>query len=152
IARPFAYHNLIADSSWFFTPFALGRFLGSFSYSVSSATQETKSGQAVLHITVVQQFPNLPSEIAAQMRHLSQMDIFLDASTLLPVALAYATHPDNDMGLDIPIEIRYSDYRKVNGVQVPFRVQKYLNNGLALDLQLQSVAINSGLSASDFSL
>jgi len=80
------------------------------------------------------------------------MDIFFDATTLLPAALTLNTHPDNDAGLDIRIEIRFSDYRVVNGVQTPFHVQKYLNNGLVLDLQISTVSLNTGLSAAAFSV
>ena len=82
------------------------------------------------------------------MQRLSQMDIFLDSSTLLPVALAFNQHPDKDAGLDIPAEIRFLDYRAVNGVQVPFHIQGYLNNSLILDIQLQAATLNSGLTAS----
>jgi hypothetical protein len=83
---------------------------------------------------------------------MSQVDIFLDASTLLPAAIAFSLHPDDNALLDIPLEIRFSDYRPVSGAQVPFRIQKYLNNSLILDLQLQSTAFNTGLTAADFSV
>jgi len=80
------------------------------------------------------------------------MDLFLDSLTLLPAALAFNIHPDNDMGLDIRVEIRFSEYRAVSGVQVPFHIQKYLNNGLALDLQVQIATLNTGLAPAAFSI
>ena len=64
----------------------------------------------------------------------------------------FNTHPDNDMGLDIPVRIAFSDYRTVNGFQVPFRVQKFLNNTLTLDLQFQSATLNSGLTSAAFTV
>jgi len=78
------------------------------------------------------------------------MDLYLDSTTLLPASLTFQVHPDNNMSVDIFVEVLFSDYRAISGVQVPFRVQKYLNNGLALDLQLETATINSGLSASLF--
>ena len=75
------------------------------------------------------------------------MEIFLDATTLLPAAIAYNIHPDNNALLDIPVELRFSDFRSTNGTQIPFHIQKFINNSLALDLQFQSVALNTGLSA-----
>jgi len=48
------------------------------------------------------------------------------------------------------VEIVFSNYHQVNGVQVPFHVQKYLNNSLSLDLQIQLVVLNSGISATTF--
>ncbi len=159
--HPISNHNLMADSAWFFPAFAAGKSLGQ-GYTASLVGQETRAGQSVIHVTtrrgvVIPSEPaaagdegSLPGDTATLMQHLSQVDFFLDPSTLLPVALAFNTHPDNDAGLDIPVEIRFSDYRVVNGAQVPFHVQKFLNNGLVLDLQFQTVTFNAGLSSADF--
>ncbi len=84
------------------------------------------------------------------MGHLSQMDFFLDSTTFLPAAVTFNIHPDNNALLDIPIEVRFSDYRAVKGVQVPFHIQKFLNNGLILDLQFTTAVLNAGLGASQF--
>jgi len=94
----------------------------------------------------------MPDDIASLLQHLSQVDVFLDSPTQLPVALAFNQHPDNDAGLDIPAEVRFSDYRAVNGVQVPFRIQKYLNNSLILDIQIQTATLSSSLTASAFAI
>jgi hypothetical protein len=149
-AHPLSQHNLMTDSSWFFPALTLGKLISSQGSTVSFVGQETRDGASVVHLTASQQFPapDVPAEIATEMQHLSQMDIFLDSSTQLPVALAFNQHPDDDMGLDIPAEVRFSDYRAVNGVQVPFHIQRYLNNSLILDIQLQAATLNSGLTAS----
>ena len=140
-------HNLLTGPAWFFPVFPIVRALSQSGYVATYVGHEMHNGQAVEHVAVSQTFPpGIPS-----LQHLTQIDFFLDASTHLPAALTFNVHPDNDMGLDIPIEIRFSDYRGVNGVQVPFRVQKYLNNGLVLDLQFQSVVFNTGLTSSSFS-
>jgi len=94
----------------------------------------------------------MAAKTAAVEQHLTQIDIFLDVSTSLPVALDFSTHPDNDAGLDIPVELLFSDYRPVNGAQIPFHVQKFLNNSLLLDLQFANAQLNSGLAASSFSV
>ena len=83
-------------------------------------------------------------------QHLSETDIFLDSTTSLPVAIAFNIHPDNNALLDIPAEIQFSDYRTVKGAQIPFHLQKFINNTLTLDLQFQSATTNSGLLATDF--
>ena len=86
------------------------------------------------------------------MPRLSTVDVYLDASSSLPVALDFKGHSDKDMNTDVPIEVRYSDYRQVNGVSVPFHVQRYLNNGLVLDFVATQVTINGGLSDAVFSV
>src|SRR5436190_719013 len=92
----------------------------------------------------------IPSPTTTQ--HLTQIDLYLDTTTLLPAALTFNIHPDNDMGLDLPVEIRFCDYRQVNGAQIPFHVQKSLNGSSLLDLQFQTVTLNSGLTPGAFSL
>ncbi len=149
--HPISNHNLMADSGWFFPVFAVAKSLGQ-DYAVSLIGQETHNGQSVIHLTASQQFSGLRVNSAALLQHLTQLEIFLDSSTLLPVALAFNVHPDSHAGLDIPVEVRFSDYRAVGGIQVPFHVQKFLNNGLVLDLQFQTVSPNTGLTASAFSI
>ena len=147
-------HNLMTTSEWFLPALAVRGLVASQNSIVSNIGPETKDGASVIHLTVTEQFPvsDVPADLAALMQHLSQMDLFLDATTLLPVALDFNIHPDNNALLDIPVEIRFSDYITVNGVQVPFHVQKYLNNNLMLDIQLQAATLNTGLTASAFAI
>jgi hypothetical protein len=150
--HPQSQHNLMTDSSWFFPALALGRLVSSQNSSVSFVGQETKDGVSVVHLAATQQFPDVPADMAPLMEHVSQMDLFLDIKTLLPAVLDFNVHPDDNMLLDIPVEIRFSDYRAVNGVQVPFHIQRYLNNSLILDIQLQTATLNSGIAASAFAI
>jgi hypothetical protein len=151
VSHSIALHNLSTDWGWF-PAFTLANLNASPNSVLTHVGQETRSGHSVQHLIVQQQFPNLTGSVASLRLHLSQMDIYLDALTFLPVSLVYNTHPDNDAGLDLPVEIGFSDYRVVNGAQVPFHVLKYLNGSLFLDLQFQSVAVNTGLTASTFSI
>jgi hypothetical protein len=151
-AHAMSQHNLMTSSAWFQPALTLSWLVSSQNTSVLLVGSETRNGLSVIHLTASQQFPDMPGEIAPLMQHLSQMDIFLDSSTQLPVALAFNQHPDNDAGLDIPAEVRFSDYRAVSGVQVPFHIQRYLNNSLILDIRLQAASLNSGLTASAFAV
>ncbi|HEV3419519.1 MAG TPA: hypothetical protein VG075_04390 [Candidatus Acidoferrum sp.] len=145
ISHPMADHNLMVDAGWF-PAFTLGNLLSSATTILSYLGQETRNNSQVIHIIASQQFPQLSGDPAALMQHLSQVDIYLDPSTLLPVCYVYNSHPDNDARLDIPTEIRYSNYQKIGGAQVPLRVQKSMNGSTVLDLQFQSAALNTGIS------
>jgi len=148
--HPVPFQNLSTD--WGLVPaFTISTALAVQNAVVAVVGTETREGQSVLHIRTWQQFPGIPSSSALLLQHLSQTDIFLDAASLLPASVTFNTHPNDDAGKDIPVEIRFSDYRTVHGAQVPFHVQKFLNNGLVLDLQFQSVSLNSGISAAEFS-
>jgi hypothetical protein len=81
---------------------------------------------------------------------LTLTDFFLDSTTFLPATVDFNIHPDNDMLFDIPVEIQFTNYTVVSGSKIPFHVQKFVNNTLTLDLQIQSATLNSGLSVSSF--
>jgi hypothetical protein len=151
ISHPIAYHNLLTEPAWFFPAFAIARRLSSSGYVATYVGHETHNGQAVEHVTVSQTPPAQITSGAPLIQHLTEVDFFLDSSTFLPAAIAFTIHPDNDALIDIPVEIRFSDYRAVNGAQVPYHVQKLLNNSLILDFQAQTVTFNTGLAASTFS-
>jgi hypothetical protein len=150
-AHPISYHNLMTDSG-LFPAFALASLLASQNTVTTYVGQETRNGASVIHLSAYQQLPGITGDNAVLPHHLSQIEIFLDPTTLLPSSIAYNTHADNNALLDIPIEIDFSDYRVVNGIRVPFHMQKSINHSLSLDLQFQNVTTNSGLSASDFTV
>jgi hypothetical protein len=151
VSHPMILHNLSNQAN--ISPvFTLAVLTATQNFVVTFVGQETKSGHTAYHLSGFQQFPQMAAKTAAVEQHLTQIDIFLDVSTSLPVALDFSTHPDNDAGLDIPVELLFSDYRPVNGTQIPFHVQKFLNNSLLLDLQFTSAQLNSGLAASSFNV
>jgi hypothetical protein len=151
MSHPIAYHNLISEPAWFFSAIVLAQPLGSSGYVATYVGHETRDSAAVEHISMSRLFPSSSRSAAAHQR-LSQVEIYLDSSLLVPAAFSFNIHPDDDAGRDIPIEIRFSDYRIVNGAQVPFRIQKFLNNSLTLDLQFSNPVFNSGLSPSTFTV
>jgi hypothetical protein len=155
VTHGMAAHNLMTDATWFLPAFTISKLAGSKGFVASYVGQETREGQQVLHLTASQQYwpstrGQAPTEVPTLIQQMSQMDLYLDPTTLLPVALAFNVHPDNNFNADIPSEIRFSDYRPVNGAQVPFHVQRYLNNSLILDLNFETVTFNSGLNATSF--
>ncbi len=155
IAHPIAVHNLMADSTWFFPAFTLARLLSAPNCSLSYVADEPINGQTVIHISAVEQF-QVPSAGVAQtaslMQHLSQIDLYFDPITLLPVALTFNLHADSNALIDIPTQILFIGYQTADGVRVPIRVQKYLNNSLVLDLVFTNVTLNTGLSETAFAI
>jgi hypothetical protein len=150
VSHVIVFHNLLTESAWFFPAFAIARRVSRSSYVATYVGHETQNGQSVEHISVAQTSSDPTPEGQSFFGHLSQVHFFLDSTTLLPVAFSFNIHPDNNALLDIPVEVRFSDYRPVNGTQIPFHVQKYLNNTLQLDLQFQTATVNSGLTAATF--
>jgi len=146
VSHAIAFHNLVNDWGWFpLFSLALARAQNSV---VSLVGTEIRNGQSVIHLAASSGFPSLSAESSSLLTHLSQIDIFLDATTSLPASIGYNIHPDNNALVDIPIELHFSDYRLVNGAQIPFHIQKSINNSLSLDVQFQTAALNTGLTAS----
>jgi hypothetical protein len=150
VSHAISYHNLLAEPAWFFPAFAIARRLSNSNYIATYIGHESHNGQTVEHVSVSQTSSSGSAYGALLLQHLSQVDFFLDSATLLPSAIAFNVHPDNNALPNIPVEVRFSDYRPINGAQAPFHVQKYLNNGLVLDFQAGSITLNSGLSPSQF--
>ena len=148
-AHSIAYHNLVNDAG-LAPAVTLARLLSTPNTLVTFVGQETRDGQSVVHLKTAERFSAKQPSTTKLLQHLSEMDIFLDSSTLLPIAIDFDTHPNDNALLNIPIEIRFSDYRAVSGAQIPFHVQKYLNNGLVLDLKFESAALNSGIAPETF--
>jgi len=148
ISHNIIYHNLLNEPSWFSPVAAISRLLASPESVASFLDTETLESQTVQHISItLQPLPSIASFAPPLLQHLTQVDLYLDATTNLPAAMTFAVHPDDNALVDIPIEVRFTDYRLVSGAQVPFHVQRFLNNGLVLDLQLENATINSGVSA-----
>ena len=152
ISHPIAFHNLLSEPSWFFPAFSIARRLSTSGYVATYVGHETHGGQAVEHVSVSQTSPFPDPLGGASFQHLTKVEFFLDSTTFLPITISFNVHPDNNALLDIPVEIQFSDYRPTSGAQVPFHVQRYLNNGLVLDFQAQSVTLNTGLSSTTFNV
>ena len=145
VSHPIANHNLMSDAGWF--PVFTLRGLSSSGTVLTYVGQETRNGASVIHISASQQFQIVSGDSSALTQHLTQVDVYLDPTTLLPVSYLFNSHPDDNALLDIPTEIRYSSYQSVNGAQIPLHIQKYMNNMLAVDLQFGNPALNTGLTA-----
>lgn len=149
VSHAIPFHNLISEPNWISPVFQISTVLSNPTYVVTVVGQETKNSRTVYHISFHQTLLNAAGDTQL-FEHLTQADIYLDTSTLLPTALDFNIHPDGNAGADIPVEVTYGDYRTVNGVQVPFHFQRYLNGSLFLDLQIDTAVLNSGISGNTF--
>jgi hypothetical protein len=145
-----AMHNCLTDAAWFFPALTVLSQTSNPNLSITYVGLETKNGISVQHL----HFAFISAAQAAGPAHplatLGATDVYLDATSLLPVVFAFNAHADNNALINIPVEVDFSNYQAVNGVQVPFRVQKFLNGSLFLDMTIQSAIVNSGLTDSAF--
>ena len=143
----FAFQNCQTDAVWFFP--ALGSLVG-LNVVLSYIGQETRSGVAVQHLQSYIYQPNPPPGIPAQ--QLSAMDFYLDATTLLPVAVTFNAHPDDGSVTNLQIEVDFSNYQNQSGVLVPMHIQRYSQGNLLVDIIVTNAAFNTGLPLSAFTV
>jgi hypothetical protein len=142
-----ASHNCATDAAWFFPALSVLSQLSNPNLLVTYIGNETRDGSNVQHLHFVTQNP----AISGFFSQLGAEDVYLNASSNLPVAITFNAHPDNNASTNLPVEIDFSNYQSVNGVQVPFRIQKLFNGSVLFDLTIQSAILNSGLTDGAFS-
>jgi hypothetical protein len=138
-----AIHNSLVDANWFF-PAVSALVVGSQNGFLLGTISDP------IHIYSQFQVGNQKPAVSSEVQSLSSALYDLDPASHLPTALHFLTHPDDNLLTNIPIDVLFSDYRVVSGVQVPFRIQRFLNGTLQLDITISSVSINPGLTDSDF--
>jgi hypothetical protein len=150
--HPMAFHNVWSDAAWFFPAFSSVSASTQPNVTVKYIGQEIRNGVSVQHLQFFRSADASLAAIATDIPGLSKVDIYLDSTSLLPLAETFNAHPDNDASQNIAMEIDYSSYQTVNGMQIPFHVQKLLSRGVIVDFQVTQVSINTGLTVSTFSI
>jgi hypothetical protein len=151
-ATALATHNCFIDANWFFPALSLSALATDPTQVITLVGQQVYEGEQVYHLTLFHYMAGQRAGTVLLVQSVSAMDLYLDAVTLRPVALAFNIHPDSDAYTSVPAEIHFGAYQQFQGVWVPTRIQKYLQNSLLLDLTVTNVAVNSGVSASAFML
>jgi hypothetical protein len=146
-----ALHNCWTDASLLLPVFTLEAALSNPQTAAVYVGQETVNGSTADHLQFSQVVSGQGQKMTTEIQQLSAMEIYLDASSHLPIKVAFKTHPGDNLGLNIPVEIQFSGYQQLGGIQAPSRVQEFLQGTLTLDLTVKSIATNSGIPDSDFS-
>lgn len=145
-------HNCMTDAVWFFPALSILTQVANPNVVASYVGLETRNGASLQHVRFVAVNANMSGATATLLSALSREDVYLDATSLLPIVISFNTHSDDDALTNIAIEIDFSDYQNVSGSLIPFKTQRLVNNGIFLELSIESAALNSGLSDSTFAI
>jgi len=148
----YANQNSWTDAVWFYPSLSSLTSPSGANIILSYVGQEVRGGIQVQHIHSYVYASGKDPIIISLVQSMSGMDFYLDSSSLLPVAVAFKAHPDNDTNTNLAVEIDFSDYRAVSGFQVPYHIQKLFQGTLQIDFTATSAAINSGLSDTIFAI
>lgn len=125
----------------------LARALSDPTFAVTYIGSGTLAGKTVNHLRVSQSFTN------SKLQHLttfSQRDVWLDATSGLPVAASWTRRAARGAEYGIPVEIMFSDYRSVGGILYPFHMNIFFNGTPWAVAAVQQVNFNTGLNDVDF--
>ena len=109
--------------------------------STGTLSAEAENGSPTLH-WAMSPSPGISAALLESLPLLGSYDLHIDPASNLPSSLSYFVHPDDNAGINIPVVVDYSDYRSINGVSIPFHVQRYLNGTLFLDIALSNAEVN----------
>jgi len=147
-----AIHNCWTDASWFFPALTLEAIATDPQTAVAYVGTDTSKGKPLLHLQVTRAPSGQAASVTTLILGLSAMDIYFDPQSFLPEVLDFNVHPDRDANTNIPVEIQFGNFQNSGGALVPFRIQKFLQRTLLLDLTVSSVLMNSGVPAGTFTL
>ena len=134
--------NCLRSTVWFLPSISLQPGTIPTGVGVTDLGTGTVGPGTYRHLQSQMVLANMPNRLLSRSVEASTTDIGIDPNTLLPSVLCYQVHPDNGAQINIPIEVRYSDYRKVNGAEIPFLIQRYVNGSLQLEIQISSVQVS----------
>lgn len=129
---------------WFLPAFSFQSSMLPSELTVADLGTGTVGTSATLYRHLLSQWAltGVPASLTADVAQWSKTDIGLNPTSLLPEVLAYSVRPDNGAPLAIAMEVHYSNYRTVNGVEIPFTIQRYVNGALQLEIQVSAAQIN----------
>jgi hypothetical protein len=149
---PWPLQNCWINAGWFFPGLSALAETSDPTRIFVYVGPEIWKGSAVYHLRTYRYTPAKTPEVPALNQFLSIMDIYLDRSSLLPLAFGFNSHPDDESNTNVAVEIDFSNYQPIQGILVPEHIQKFIWNGLALDIGVTSVVLNSGISDSMFEI
>jgi hypothetical protein len=138
-----AQPNCWTDAAWFFPALSMLSDYADPTLVFTDLGPEQHDGRSVEHIEAYRTYPGLPQRRADELARLSSVDYYLDSQTALPVAMAFSTHDNRNLNVDIPVEIIFSQYEAVRGVQVPFQVTRMWNGFPLFHISIASAAPNN---------
>jgi hypothetical protein len=143
----YAFHNCWTDAAWFFPALSSLANLADSRFVFTYVGEETWNGLSAQHLRVYQVQGGFK-----EAQRLSTMDFYLDPASSLPLEVAFKTHPDKDMNAELSTEVRFADYKLVNGVEVPFHIQRIQSGAVLIDITVTGASFNTGLSDNAFQI
>ena len=141
--------ELAASSQSLYFPFPfLSGLLNNPDIYLQYIGQESVDSAQANHVRVQNTFASSPS--LQFLSDFTTADIWLDASTTLPVRISLTRRNGGGSSPRIAISLSFSNYKTIADVLYPFSIQEFLSGTLWATTSIQSVSFNNGLTDSSF--
>lgn len=132
--------NCLIATIWFLPHLALQEAGLPTQLGVVGVGADTSDKTNALHIRHQLTVASTDQTVVTQVQSLSRTDLALDPASFLPTTLRYKMHTDG--GADWNVEVRYSSYKDISGVEIPMHIERYLNGSLQLSMDFDSAIAN----------
>ncbi len=75
------------------------------------------------------------------MKDIGAVKVFYEPVTLLPSTLSYVLQSDRNQLQGIEVSVVFSDYRRTDGIMLPFHIERYIQRTLQLTLNITNASI-----------
>ena len=147
-----ATHNCWIDANWFFPALTLEALQTDPTLGVVYVGPVVWNGVPAVGLQFFHIIPGQTTAMTAEIQNLSNIYLYLDPKSFLPLALDFNTHLPSDLNAIIPVEIQFANYQSASGVLVPFSIQKFQLGSLILALTLTQATVNTTVPPSTFTL
>jgi len=149
--RPLFSNNTVAERIEHIPALSILCEWQSSNIEISHIGTDTINGNPV-QVIALSLIPTSDPQWISLYRTTTQTLFYIDQATSLVSKIRYQNFAERDSNVSEKVEVFFSDYRLVNGVQVPFKQASYADGSLRSTLTFTSVSFNTGLSASEFAV
>jgi hypothetical protein len=146
----YSYQNCVTDAAWFYPLDSAMAVAPNDGIVLNYVGLESLGGESVQHVQSYYYQSGLDPTSQAQLQTNSTIDYYLDATTFLPAAEQFNMFAGN--GTAIPVQVLFLSYQNTSGVTSPQHIQQYINGTLQFDVTVTSVALNTGIPLSTFTI
>lgn len=129
---------------------AVSRWLSTQGVAATYVAAETLGGAPVNHVSITP--PSLAPAGAPDQANFEQMakcEVYLDSRTNLPLRIR-VYHRPTDRRASLLWDIEFANYQTTGGMPFPYLITYSIGGQPFAQLQIQSIAVNASIPASDF--
>lgn len=145
---PLPSQNSVRVATTTFPLLRLASALQDATTNIRDAGIVTHNGQQVHDIIIQKNFP-IGHDPAGALSKITKAHVFIDPTTMTVQEIDDSAYALNGFG-EYPHEMRFSNYKSVNGVLVPFSVTELIAGQRTMSLELTEANFNTGLTDADF--